>query len=416
MNRPPKHFDSADDAGITLADLQFLRGPGQSLLQQAQTLAAAGQTDSLRDIQKLREQFGQSAVHAALALAKTSGKALGPKGKFDGMADFFWAVPEALEQATSIAVARHKATRFAALDGLRAIADLCGGVGGDSFGLAQVAPVLSVEKSFIRTWMAARNAEAMSTAHPIYCVQGDVSELPILPATGVTFHIDPARRAGGKRMHTYADMIPGPAVVDALIHRFPAGAVKLGPGVDFDSLPEGHLEVISENGVCVQAVLWLGTLADRLGPGRRTATVIDRGTISSVSGLPTPVAVLSPVHRFMYEVDGAVHRAGLAPALVKEMGWSPVNVDGGLATSEAFIPDRRAAAFEAVSTFRYAEKLVPACLPEPCHVEVKPRGVALDTDRLQKLWSKAGKPVLSLLIYRTASGVMATLCRPMRGD
>ncbi len=414
MEQPTGDSYKPDDAGLTLADLQFLRNEGGDLLKTARELAASGATDSLRDIQKLRERFGQKAVHAALVLAKASAKALAVKGKFHGVGEFFWSVPEALEQATSMTVARHKARRFAALSGLCAIADLCAGVGGDALGLVDAAPVICIERSFVRAWMAARNMESFSRRHPILVVQGDVAALPLENRAGMAFHMDPARRVAGKRVYGYADMVPGPEIIELLMKKFWAGAVKLGPGVDFESLPEGHLELISENGVNVQAVLWTGTLADGLGQGLRTASVLGKdGGTSSITGQPEMVAPLIAPLQYVYEIDAAVHHGGLAPALARAMNCHPINLDGGLVTSAELKTDAGATCFETIATIRYAEKLVPACLPGPCLVEVKPRGVDLDTDRLQRVWSKASVPVLSLLIYKAAAGVMATLCRRM---
>jgi len=63
----------------------------------------------------------------------------------------------ALEQATDEIVAAHKARRFA---GLGRVADLCCGIGGDSLALAAVAPVVAVDWSPMRTFMAEHNARA----------------------------------------------------------------------------------------------------------------------------------------------------------------------------------------------------------------------------------------------------------------
>ena len=424
MKSAAGHSSGVDDAGLTLAELEFLRGDGAALLATARQLAAKGQTDSLNEIQKLRARFGQPAVHAALLLAKCSAKALA--GKFSGASDFFWALPEALEQATSLAVARHKARRFAGLEGLAGIVDACAGIGGDALGLSDAAPVVAVEKSAARAWLAARNAEAYAhmpsiaghgtlehdpRLHPITVVQADVTALPVA-AAGIALHIDPVRRLAGRRLYRYEDLVPGPEVIGGLINQFSAGAIKLGPGVDFESLPPGHLELISERGTVVQAVLWTGRLADQLGLGLRTASVLGKdGPAAVISGRPEPVGLLAEPAAFVYEADPAIHRAGLAPALAHALHCKPINIDGGLLTSAERLADPRAIAFEVLATFRYAERAVPACLPGPCLVEVKPRGVDLDTDRLQKFWSKAALPVLSLLVYRTAGGVMATLAR-----
>lgn len=410
MTMPPYQ---PDDARLSLEALRALASPEGKALRDA-----AGETDphAPAAVAALRRRFSPDAVHAALTLATLQDKA---RAKFDGLR-WVWGVPEALEQATALPVARHKAARLvqAGLPPLRLVLDLCAGIGGDALGLAHVAPTVAVEMSDIRAWCAARNAVETSLPHPLHVVRGDVAQLPVLPAGDVAFHIDPARRAAGRRSHAYADLIPGPAVLSGLIAAFPrGGAIKLSPGVDFADLPEGHLELIAHRGTVVQAVLYTGQVAAAMGgPSTRTASIVDASfSFTAAPGQPAgPVRPLA----WIYEASPALHRAELAPAFAATLGLAPLNTDGGYLTSAAFHRHPGLASFAHLQSLAYSEKRLAAALralpPDPPHgpVEIKTRGnLKIDTDALQRAASRLTPAAVTVLIYRAADGVVASLAR-----
>ena len=92
---------------------------------------AGGATPAL--VAGLRKRFDAELVAAALDAVAGRRKAA---VKFPGAVPP-WGDPQAVEQATSGAVAACKARRFAGLD----IADLCCGMGGDAMALARVDPL-----------------------------------------------------------------------------------------------------------------------------------------------------------------------------------------------------------------------------------------------------------------------------------
>ena len=168
MTKPPY---IADDSKLTLEALRFLASPeGQSVRQAA--AEARGQW-TISQIEKYRRQYPAAVIHAALTMGAIQHKATGPKGKFAGM-NYVWAPPEALEQATSLHLARHKAARIQAYlagrtepDDSRVpqVFDYCAGIGGDTLGFAATLRVQAVERTAVRAWCLAQNAREIGRAH-----------------------------------------------------------------------------------------------------------------------------------------------------------------------------------------------------------------------------------------------------------
>lgn len=410
-----------DESRLSLAALHhLLTEEGKRLLAQAAEVRQV----TPAEIQKLRKLGTADQVHAALITAEVRRKAGGPRGKFPQIADHFFSPPEALEQATSLSVARHKAETFRRLSyhNTMVIVDFCAGIGGDTLGFADIAPTVAVEMSPVRAWCLEQNAAALGL--PVQVIQEDLvsllSTLPerlekMHPGRQPVFHIDPARRSAGKRSHHYTDLIPGPDVLDKLMTLFPTGMIKLSPGVDFSDLPSGAIELISENRHAVQALLWTGDLSNDIRPNTRVATVIGtEGQAESFYSTPTSPAPIQAPSAYLYEVDPAVHRAGLAPRVAIDLKLAPINTDGGYLTGpELNHSIFLAAAFKHIATvpFRQIRQLLatlPAGTPGP--VEVKTRGgLDLDSDQLQKEFSAISPTTCTVMIYRNNDGVIASM-------
>ena len=455
-----------DDARITLDSLNFLAGQ-QGLALRAAVLAlltqdGAPHEPSVSDVSRLRKSFPTDAVHAALTLAKLQEKA---HLKFPELPKeaWLWCVPEALEQATAQPVAHYKAGRFRAA-GATGIADLCSGIGGDAFSLAQVAPTLAVDLSPVRLRCLELNAAQISPSlpHGLETRAADIRRLlessTALPPTSF-IHIDPARRSAGNRFVEWADLLPGPDILLALIERFPAVAIKLSPAADFATFPPGHVELISHRRSVVQAVLYTGRFLDTLPPNHRTATVLSTtypqgeksigvsgyGSIGvgatppshsdtptpphpdtttySLTAVPAPIEQLTPTPQsFIYELDGAITRAQLAQAFITQNDLQPLTADGCYLTADFPLQHLALQSFSVIATVPYSEKRVAEALRHHAPqsgptgpIEVKTRGMGaggLDTDALQKLWTKLSPTALTVLIYRSSTGDrLATLAK-----
>lgn len=466
-----------EDSHLTVESLRFLASPAGENLRR-QTLEEQGKWTPSQ-IERARKQYPKDLVHAALTLGALQAKATGPKGKFVGM-DYVWATPEAFEQATSLRLARYKARRMqkflaesggADAEAVKTVQiwDFCAGMGGDALGMAQqFSGVPGIKKPFmwavdlseVRLWCCAQNARELGIEVDLKMIPGDVTavvEKAAESAGARFFHIDPARRNAGKRSHAWEDLMPGPEEIEQIASRFTSkggmgGAVKMSPGVDFGSLPtsgclgEGaHLEIISEFGTAVQAILWVGQIGKWMGEGR-TATVLDGldeagAETFSITGIPSHELVAEElvvpgatageggVFTWLYEMNAAVHRAGLAGQLAALLGLRPVNADGGYLAGQARLEHPALKAFAVLASLEYSEKAVSQALRMTegmgggAGVEVKTRGgLNLDTDKLQRGWNEllrkqqmktgggnGGGQVVTILIYRGKDGMRATL-------
>jgi hypothetical protein len=413
-----------DDARITLPALHYLRGAEGLLLRQAVAALPDPSHPTVAQIAALRKRFPAPPLHAALTLAVLQPQAA---GKFPQL-PYVWATPEALEQATHTVVARHKALRFSRVQPAH-IFDLCAGIGGDALALAEVAPVTAIDLSPIRTACLEFNAADLPAPppFPLEVRTSDIRNLLANLSRNAWVHIDPARRSAGRRSPRYQDLIPGPDFLETLFTRCQGGVIKLSPAVDFDSLPPGHLELVSHRGAVVQALLWLGPFPD--APETRTATVLD-DTLPGWSFRALPQALSLPNIPFLhnppagkivcfYELDGAVTRAGLAAAFARENHLLPVTIDGGYLVGEPDTPLLHNPALTAFqvhavvpfSTDRVAHALrqLPSTAPGP--VEVKSRGQppGVDTDRLQTTWSRIRPSGHTVLLFHLADDTLAVI-------
>lgn len=409
-----------DDAGITPEALEFLQTqPGARLRQAVLELLATHPTPAVADIARLRKTYPPHALHAALTMGQLQAKA---HLKFPDL-PWCWCVPEALEQASSLLVARHKAARFAALGSAEGgtIADLCTGLGGDALALAESTDVLAVDLSPVRLTCAQLNAAQMpptSPPHRLTTQAADIADLiDSLPAD-TRIHIDPSRRSGGKatggskRSAYWEDLIPGPTLLHKVIAKFHATALKLSPAVDFPSLPPGHIELISQRRSVVQAVLWCGAFTQTLPPHLRTATILDPTEPPySITGEPRNITTLAPANAFLYEIDGALTRSNLAAEYAAQHSLQPLTADGGYLTGPLEPPLPAAQAFRVLETLRYSEQRVLEALRRHATtapagpVEVKTRGgLDLDTDQLQRRWTSKAPVALTVLICRDPEG------------
>ncbi|HVX85657.1 MAG TPA: hypothetical protein VH253_12820, partial [Phycisphaerae bacterium] len=274
----PSTSYTPDDSRLTPASLEFLATPeGITLRTRILSLLAdrPRRQLSVADIAALRKSTTPDHLHAALTLCQLQPKAAQKFPSLHAAAGFIFATPEALEQATDELLATHKAARFApALSPNTPIIDLCSGIGGDSLPLANIAPTTAIDLSEPRTTCLRLNAQSLPPTHPLTIQTNDITTHSPFTIHHSLFHIDPARRHAGRRSHQYADLLPGPAFLATLISHHPGGAIKLSPAVDFESLPPGHIELLSHSGAVLQAVLYTGALAQQFPPDTRTATIL----------------------------------------------------------------------------------------------------------------------------------------------
>ncbi|HRP61663.1 MAG TPA: class I SAM-dependent methyltransferase [Phycisphaerales bacterium] len=352
-------------------------------------------------------------VHAAIELTRARQRST---VKFPHRADLIADIA-GLEQATSDRVAEHKAKRFAKAMPSR-IVDLCCGIGGDAMRLQTICPVIAIDRDPLRAWMAAQNARCKTIATDVESL--DLHELR--ETTGTLFHIDPSRRdedAGSKRAWKLHEYRPGPAFLRRLLAISPDGAIKLGPGVDFDTLIDlapthtAEVEVINENGALVQAILWCGKLAEC--PGERTATRLDATGAVRYSGVPSPIpqSASAAFTGYLLVPDPAIERAGLVGTLAIELGIQSPFPPLGLLCADAPPDSPWFAAFEVLDEMPWRIPTIRAWLKanDGGIVEVKTRGGAVETDKAQLELRGSGNTIYAVFGLRMGRSRKAVITR-----
>jgi SAM-dependent methyltransferase len=327
--------------------LELLSPGGQEVLRAA-VLLATSEDDYLAELTTLRRRCPETSRALAGAALDTALLRLKAQRKFSH-AEAMYFTREALEQATSQAVGRYHAQRFA---GQAYIADLGCGIGGDTLHLAAHGEVTAVDRDQVRLLMARENLEAYG-AHA-RLVLADLTSPGMLRSLGLERHAifcDPSRReAGRRRFHTQAY---SPSLREVLAWRgtWPARpmGVKLSPGVDLRELPqtESEVEFVSLDGELKEAMLWMGPLA---GTARR-ATLLPQGATMTASS--SEAAPLREPRGVLYEPDPAVMRAGLVAELARQLGAAQIDPDIAYLTADEVkaTPFARAFALEAAMPF-----------------------------------------------------------------
>jgi hypothetical protein len=378
-----------------LAPWRRLRAPGGGELLAA--VRALGSAPGPAAVKRLRDRFGAPLLAACLELVRAQKKLA---RKTDDPSRWL-ATVEGAEQASSTMAAAHKAKRFADLDpGPPRILDLCCGIGLDAASLVEVAPVIAYDRSRLHAYLAAANTSARVIAQ-------DVTTLRL---AGEVCHLDPARRASGKRRHGYEDLIQGPSFIEPWLQKNPDTAVKLGPGVDFSALPDPwstEVEVIGEPHGLTQAVLWSGRLARKRG--RRTATLLPHAV--SYSGEPSAVVPGDPPGpgAFLLEVHAALERADLLGAFADDHGLCALHERLNLLVADAPIQSPFLTPFELVEAMPWRPKRVRAALRSlgAGEVTIKTRGGACDPDREARKLRGEGTVPITVFVLRQGRALHA---------
>ncbi|GGX78805.1 class I SAM-dependent methyltransferase [Streptomyces hiroshimensis] len=369
----PAQNEPNASAAVT-AFTALLTDEGRSLLAELRDHDPA---QELATATRLRRDHPAELVSAALGMARLRQRAVAKFGAEDAYRMFF--TPNGVEQSTRRSVAEYRAGRFAAL-GIRSVADLCCGIGGDAIALARLGiRVLAVDRDPLTCEVARANAEALGLAELIEVRCADVADVDTSGYDAV--FVDPARRGGRGRIFDPEAYSPPLSWAIEAARRAPHAALKIAPGVPHEAIPDdAEAEWISDGGDVKEAVLWFGT-----APGTHRATLLPGGHSLVGAGLPDPA--VRPVGRYLYEPDGAVIRAHLVADVAAALG------DGGLidetiayVTSDELRATEYASAYEITDVMPFNLKKLKALLRERKVgvVTVKKRGSAVEPEELRR--------------------------------
>ncbi|WP_405839270.1 class I SAM-dependent methyltransferase [Streptomyces platensis] len=407
---------------------RLLTPEGQALLTE---LRDYDPSDELAVATRLRREHPAGLVSAALGQARLRQRAA---AKFGADAGRMYFTPNGVEQSTRATVAAHRARRLAAL-GVRTLADLCCGIGGDAIALARAGiRVLAVDRDPLACAAARANAEALGLAEWIEVRCADVTEVDTAGYDAV--FVDPARRSkattkgaarsasvrgggratGGRIFDPEAYSPPLSWAVEAA-RKAPVAALKIAPGVPHEALPEdAETEWISDGGDVKEAVVWFGAAgdgADRITSGGRRATLLPAGDSLLGAGLPDPEP--GPVGDWLYEPDGAVIRAHLVADIAQQLDGRLIDPTIAYITADRLTATPYAAAYAITDVLPFHVKKLKALLRERGVgiAVIKKRGSAVEPEELRKkLKLGGGRTSCTIFLTRVAGAPTMLLGHP----
>ncbi|MEU3519282.1 class I SAM-dependent methyltransferase [Streptomyces sp. NPDC006654] len=386
----------------------LLTPEGRALLDEVRGTAPA---DELAVATRLRRRHPADLVSAALAQARLRQRAAAKFGEADAERMFF--TPNGVEQSTRASVASYRAECFRA-SGIRSVADLCCGIGGDAIALARAGiRVLAVDRDPVTAATARANAEALGLADLIEVREADVTEVDTAGHDAV--FVDPGRRGGRGRVFDPEAYSPPLSWAVEAARGAPRAALKIAPGIPHEAIPaDAEAEWVSDGGDVKEAVLWFGA---GVTPGARRATLLPTGAAVRASPdtmLPDPE--VRPVGRYLYEPDGAVIRAHLVAEVAEELDGGLVDPTIAYITADGLHATAYATPYEITDVLPFNVKKLRALLRERevGNLTVKKRGSAVEPEELRRKVKPQGPNAATVFLTRVAGAPTMLVGAPAR--
>jgi predicted RNA methylase len=357
-----------------------------------------------------------SAEIAAAALATAFARRRATAASKFSRADEMLFTRAGYEQSTSERIALHRAERFA---NCVAVADLCCGIGADAIALADVVSnVTAVDIDPDVLACARANADTMGVGTRIRTESCDALKLD-LRGLDAAF-ADPSRRPGGVRVRASHRYEPSLEAILSRAAELPGRrlAAKVAPGLTFDdpalraALVDAPLEIelVSERGVCKEAVLWCGDLARE--DGARRATVIDATGVHTLDGDPSERAPVRGFGAYVGEPDAAVIRAGLVGAACASDDTGVIDPRVAYLAADAPLPTPFVRWFPILDAIPFNVKQARALLRARGigHLVVKTRAFPLAPEAITALLKPDGVGHATLICTTVGEKKWALLC------
>jgi SAM-dependent methyltransferase len=377
----------------------LLSDSGRRALQEAQALEPRPET-FLTVSQRLARRWPEEWAKAAVDQVLLRQRAL---PKFARASEMLF-LREALEQATPERLAAHHAARLGE-GGPRF--DLGCGLGGDALALAELGPVVAVDRDPLRLLVLRANAGALGLGERVRPVRADLTRPGWrLPAVACVF-ADPGRRAEGRRIHDAARYDPPLEALVQIAGKVARMGIKLSPGIDrrqVDGL-EAEIEFVSQSGELKECTVWFGAARS----AARRATVFPSG--ATLVGPEAPPGNISSVRAVLYEPDPAVLRAGLVRRLAERLGAEQMDPELALLTADSARPTALAHAYRVLDVLPFSEKVLRQELRRRGvgWVTLKKRGSAVDTEALGRRLRLKGDAEATVLLTRLLGRPLAIL-------
>ncbi len=389
---------------VTLDQFHRLQTPdGQALLAEIAALTPTPDT-AIRDGARLRTRWPGDLVAAAMDLWELRQRG---RSKFGDLVPP-WLTRGGLEQASSPAVARHRAQRFTRC---AAVVDACCGIGGDLLALAaddRREIMVAIDRDPLHLAMAEANLRDLGIATPIRYVESDVESFAF--PDGAAIFVDPARRSGTGRLRS-GDSTPSLDWCLALADGGHPVGIKFAPGIDHNRVPDDwELETIALGFDLKEAALWSPTLAQ----GSRSATVIDRTGVASLRQIPgdTPMLRTPEVGDVLLDPNPAVTRAGLVADLARSLDTAMIDPQIGFLVTTAEMGTPFARPYRIIASLPWHERKLKRTLRDldAGPVDIRRRGLAGDVDAIAKRLRGPGHRPFMIAMTRVMNQPWAIVC------
>jgi len=387
---------------LNLDDLGRLLTPaGAAALAEADAMAPDEKT-FLGHFGRLSKRNEPRTARVALATAILRRRAA---AKFSRAAEMFFE-REALEQSSGERVARHRARRMIGA-GVRRVADLCCGLGGDAIALAERAEVVAVDLDPLRLRLCELNLGAYGRQARL--IEGDALAVDLSGVDAV--FVDPDRRVEGRRQTSLSACSPP---LGELLRRLPAGmpaCAKVAPGVPWAEVAGlgGEVEFVSLAGELKECVLWLGPYRS----AARRATALPSGACLAADE-PAPSPRCSAPGRYLYDPDPAVIRAGLVTDLGRSLGAWQLDTEIAYLSGDAMQQTPLARAYRVEESLPFHLGRLRELLRERGvgSVSVQRRGSAVEPEELVRKLKLRGDETRTLVLTRTQGRPWALVVAP----
>ena len=359
-----------------LSDFEWLLSDEAGALMEE---VSAQQWSLTTALSKLRNSI--SAVRASLVVEQIELRHRARRKFTDASRMFF--TRRGLEQATGEHVARYKALRF---PNHVAVGDYCCGIGGDLRELIRrTTNVSAVDADPFARLLAAANCRHIAGAS-VRLRLSDVADEHVEAVS--CWHIDPDRRAEGRRTVTLENFSPNLHVLQTLIRRNPHVAIKLAPAT---TVPDAwksaaEQEWIGDQRECKQLVVWHGQLAQC--PGQAKATVVDSsGTYHSLIGArDQSTATVDKLGCYLHEPHPTVLAAHLTGELASRLGLRAISPGSAYLTSDQLFAGPLCSTFETLDVLAFDLHRLQKMIRSRgiAYLEIKKRGVDIDVEWIRK--------------------------------
>jgi SAM-dependent methyltransferase len=390
---------------------------GAAALARAAELLAA-RTDAVTALSRLRGEVGPDLAGPAWGIARHRAKA---RPVFGSDADRLLFTGDTLEQAGRPVLADRRARRLLA-GGARTVADLGCAAGTDTMALARTgARVVAVDRDPVARELTRLNTAALGLAG-VQVADADVVDLVAAAEDGRVAAcdaavLDPARRAGGRRLLDPDRWSPPWSTALTLLERVPWCVVKVAPGLDHDRVPAGvEAEWVSVGGSIVEALVW-GRAPS--ATWRRAAQLQRDGSVLELTADSDPgIAPAGPVRGWLHEPDPAVIRSGLVAVVAAELDATLVDPTIAYLTSDSPAGSPWVSSYPVTDVLPFNLKKLKALLRsrDVGRVTVKKRGSPIEPEALAHRLRGPGEGTAVVVVTRVAGAPTVLVCEaPSRG-